>query len=247
MNTVSPEQFYDQLAAEYDEMTQFAQRLPGQRDLLAHFLPLQHAIDMGCGTGLHSIALASLGVHVVGIDISTEMLEQARGNAVNQGVTAEFINGDFFTAPPENCAPADLLLCLGNSLPHIKRNELHDLFFHWHGLLRPGGLAVIQLLNYNRVLSRGERIVNIRRSGNGTLVRFYDFLDDALRFNILTITETAGSLAHTLRASMLTPFTDDEIITVAQATGYSSVEIFASMSHEPFSIDATDCVAFLRS
>src|ERR1700722_11261618 len=38
-------------------------------------------LDAGCGQGTQAIALARLGHHVVGLDVSDSLLETARGNA----------------------------------------------------------------------------------------------------------------------------------------------------------------------
>ena len=47
-------------------------------------------LDVGCGTGEHTILLTRLGYHVLGIDFAPEAVEQARGNAEAKGVAARF-------------------------------------------------------------------------------------------------------------------------------------------------------------
>ncbi len=245
MSTLHADEFYNALAEDYDNMTQFAQRLEQQEQLLSSLLPARRAFDMGCGTGLHSIALARLGVEVTGIDVSTEMLARARRNADAHEVQPEFIHGDYLSLPPAHTHPADLLLCLGNSLPHIERNAIDAVLLHWHGLLAPGGRVLLQLLNYSRVLEQRERIVNIRRSGANTVVRFYDFLDDALQFNILGIHDDEEIPTHFLRSTRLTPFTSGDILTAASNTGYARAELFSSLAFARFTDAAVDCVALL--
>ncbi len=246
MSILDSEHFYDALAPDYDSMTQFAERLERQKQILRAFLPLRSAVDMGSGTGLHSIALALLGVEVTGIDISGEMLLRARKHAGEHGVQPDFEQGDFFSSPSRQGQAPDLLLCLGNSLPHLERDRLQDLLRHWKGLLASDGRVLIQLLNYRRILARSERIVNIRRTGPSTVVRFYDFLEDSLQFNILTITEAEGAISHTLRGTRLSPFTSDEIASTAAAAGFQSVEIYSSLELGEFLEVSVDCVVMLR-
>ena len=47
-------------------------------------------LDVGCGTGEHTILLTSLGYDVLGIDFSAHAVEQARRNASERGVNARF-------------------------------------------------------------------------------------------------------------------------------------------------------------
>ena len=47
-------------------------------------------LDVGCGTGEHTILLASLGYDVLGVDFAPEAIEQARRNAEAKGVGARF-------------------------------------------------------------------------------------------------------------------------------------------------------------
>lgn len=70
---------------------QFVNRLPiagGKR-----------VLDVACGTGNTAIPAARLGAVVSGVDIATNLLEQARSRAVVEGLTAEFDEGDAEALP----------------------------------------------------------------------------------------------------------------------------------------------------
>jgi SAM-dependent methyltransferase len=47
-------------------------------------------LDVGCGTGEHTILLTRLGYDVLGIDFSPHAVEQARANAAEKGADARF-------------------------------------------------------------------------------------------------------------------------------------------------------------
>jgi len=51
-------------------------------------------LDIGCGTGRHSIELARRGYNVTGIDLSESQLVRAREKAVAAGVQVDFIRQD---------------------------------------------------------------------------------------------------------------------------------------------------------
>jgi 2-polyprenyl-3-methyl-5-hydroxy-6-metoxy-1,4-benzoquinol methylase len=51
-------------------------------------------IDIGCGTGRHSIELAKRGYSVTGVDLSGSMLERAREKAGQNDVQIDFLQLD---------------------------------------------------------------------------------------------------------------------------------------------------------
>jgi 2-polyprenyl-3-methyl-5-hydroxy-6-metoxy-1,4-benzoquinol methylase len=62
------------------------------------------ALDLGCGTGTHSIYLAGQGFNVTGVDISPTAIHQAQKKASHSGRSPEFIvhdvtRLDFLTGP----------------------------------------------------------------------------------------------------------------------------------------------------
>ncbi|TQN42289.1 methyltransferase family protein [Blastococcus colisei] len=56
--------------------------------------PYGRALDLGCGTGVHSLELARRGWVVTGIDAVGAAVRQARARAVEQGADVRFLEGD---------------------------------------------------------------------------------------------------------------------------------------------------------
>ena len=64
---------------------------PAEEILVAEYFPERaRVLDIGCGTGRTSIALAELGLDVVGVDISHTMIDVARVQAAHAGAQVEF-------------------------------------------------------------------------------------------------------------------------------------------------------------
>lgn len=86
---------FDQVAATYDQWfeTPFGRFIDQlERELLLRMAapePGESALDLGCGTGMQTLALARLGLHVTGIDISPEMLARARARQIPGAVLVE--------------------------------------------------------------------------------------------------------------------------------------------------------------
>ncbi|MDP9147101.1 MAG: methyltransferase domain-containing protein [Acidobacteriota bacterium] len=51
-------------------------------------------LDVACGTGNLAIPAAKKGARVIGVDIATNLLEQARARAASEGLQVEFREGD---------------------------------------------------------------------------------------------------------------------------------------------------------
>jgi SAM-dependent methyltransferase len=57
--------------------------------------PVRSVLDLGCGTGRHSVELARRGYELVGVDISRGMLERARRRALGEAASGTtFMLGD---------------------------------------------------------------------------------------------------------------------------------------------------------
>ena len=74
-----------------------------QERLLRVFPRGARLLDLGCGTGEDALFLASRGRRVVGVDISSAMVEEARAKAVLRGVEPEAVR--FLTSSLEQLAP----------------------------------------------------------------------------------------------------------------------------------------------
>jgi ubiquinone/menaquinone biosynthesis C-methylase UbiE len=51
-------------------------------------------LDAGCGTGENALHIASLGLHVLGVDVAETALSIAREKAAERGLEAEFVLAD---------------------------------------------------------------------------------------------------------------------------------------------------------
>jgi len=106
-------------------------------------------LDAGCGQGTQAIALARLGHHVVGLDVSDALLEAARGTAALEAADVrqrlDFVAGDLLAPGDEHVGRYDLVCCHGVAmyLP-----SLEDTAQALVRACRPRGL--VSLLTRNR-------------------------------------------------------------------------------------------------
>lgn len=105
-----------------------------------HFPHEGTVLDIGCGWGPISLAIASLrpGTEVYGLDINSRSLEMAKLNAASLGL-------ENFHAVLKDEIPADLLFDAIWSNPPIRigKAALHQLLETWIPRLKPGGSAML--------------------------------------------------------------------------------------------------------
>jgi len=81
-------------------------------------------IDIGCGTGRHSIELAKRGYNVTGIDLSECMLERAIEKAKEAKVKVEFIKADARELKFKKEFDLALIIC-GGGFPLMETDEMN--------------------------------------------------------------------------------------------------------------------------
>jgi 2-polyprenyl-3-methyl-5-hydroxy-6-metoxy-1,4-benzoquinol methylase len=119
MTTNPWQQFFDQFAPRYDDEV-FTKNTDAEIEFI-----IQHAntpvggaiLDLGCGTGRHSIPLALRGFRVTGVDISGGMLDVAGRRAREAGVSIELVRADAVDFMRVDAFDTVICLCEGGVLP----------------------------------------------------------------------------------------------------------------------------------
>ena len=236
--------FYDGIAGRYDDIVGGVARSDAARQFATWLIESQGAqrvLDVACGTGLHARALAERGVHVVAADASRTMLRKARDKAGDAGQYIEWLHAPMETIAQRTTGPFNAILCLGNSLPHLLTDtQLHATIRGFGALLAAGGIAVVQLLNYDRVLERQERVVGVTRSGDAEYVRFYDFLPENIRFNVLELNWREGQCRHKLHQTELRPYRAQRLCEVFTDAGFCQPELYDGWEFNEFDCSVSD-------
>lgn len=101
-------------------------------------------VDLGCGPGHCTARLAAGGATVVGIDLSPEMIEQAREHFPAADFPAvEFEVGDLGRLLRPRSAPGWAAITAWYSLVHLAASELADTIAGLTRVLDPGGLLAV--------------------------------------------------------------------------------------------------------
>jgi SAM-dependent methyltransferase len=101
-------------------------------------------LDVGCGTGEHTILFTRLGYDVLGVDFSPHAIEQARANAADKGVDARFEVADAMNLGDE---PLHTTI-VDSALFHIFDDTDRAKYVRsLHAAIRPGGLVHVLALS----------------------------------------------------------------------------------------------------
>jgi cyclopropane fatty-acyl-phospholipid synthase-like methyltransferase len=103
-------------------------------------------LDIGCGTGSHTIPFAKLGHNIAGIDISPSMIEKAKEKAEKKGVNAKFYVQDMRNLDLET--RFDCAFCMFGAFGYLLTDE--DLAHFLSGLsrhLNKDGIFVFEFWN----------------------------------------------------------------------------------------------------
>lgn len=95
----------------------------------------QNVLDVGCGTGVVAITAARIGAHVLGIDLTPELLKRARDNARLANVEIDFREGDAEALPFDDSAFDVVLSQFGHMFAPRPNVAIAEML----RVLKPGG------------------------------------------------------------------------------------------------------------
>jgi SAM-dependent methyltransferase len=179
------ERFFDGFATRYDDEVFTKNTVPEVRFIVEHLRPPPGGtvLDLGCGTGRHSVELARQGYQVTGVDLSSGMLEVAAKRAAAAGVTVEWVHQNAAAFDRPASFDAAICLCegaiclLGADDDPMERDVviLRNVF----AALRPGGKFLLNVLNACRQI----RLFNDEDVVSG-------------RFDVNTLSERSDAVAY---------------------------------------------------
>jgi SAM-dependent methyltransferase len=110
----------------YDKES-FTQGTIGECDFIEqelNFNKLLKILDVGCGTGRHSIELTKRGYKVTGVDLSDSQLNAAREKAAKENLKIDFQRHDARNLPFKSEFDAAIMLCEGG-FPLMETDEMN--------------------------------------------------------------------------------------------------------------------------
>lgn len=231
---MSKKQWYEKLfenyARKYDREP-YTQGTAGECDSIEREINFDKSLkilDVGCGTGRHSIELARRGYSVTGIDLSESMLKRTREKAREQKVRVNFIRADARSLPFESEFDLAIMLCEGG-FSLMETDEMNfDILKSVTRALKPGGKFIFTALNGLFPLFHSvKEFLETNKGENRTVFEGHTF--DLMTFrdhSRLTLEDDDGRPIE-LEANERY-YVPSEITWLLKSLGYAKVEIFGA-------------------
>lgn len=202
------------------------------------------ALDLCCGAGRHAVALAKRGFDVTGVDLSTFLLDKARGAAEEAKVSVEWVTDDMrrFVRP----GAYDLVLNLFTSFGYfaLQADDVKALK-NMVASLTEGGAVVIDVIGKEALAERLPLNRQPTEEVDGSLlIQRVEVVDDWRRARSEWILIRDGTaerfrFEHTL-------YSGQELRELMNWAGLSNVSLYGGLDGRPYGPGAERLVAVGR-
>jgi len=202
---LSVKQHYDNLLAKYYSWMfgEFDLKVRENIDLFKKFKLTprlsRRALDLGCGSGFQSIALADLGFTVLSIDLSSVLiteLRKRRGKRDIQAVQDDIINFPRYLQGK----PVEIIVCMGDTLTHLEAfDEVVDLFKKAYQSLENNCRLILTFRDYRKELKGVNRFIPVQSNEDRILTCFLEYEPDHI--NVYDIIHEKTEMGWKMTAS----------------------------------------------
>ncbi|HEY5863410.1 MAG TPA: class I SAM-dependent methyltransferase, partial [Casimicrobiaceae bacterium] len=232
---------YDLIFADWDE----SMRRQGEffsREIASRWPQCRRILDVSCGIGTQSIAMARHGYDVTSSDISPAAVARARTEATARGLEVALSVCDMREAFLHHGGGFDVVMSCDNSVPHLQTDaDILVAFGQMLDCLRPGGGCVVTVRDYG-LETRGRGIIKpvrcaTRDGRRYVLIQVWDFDDDGTHYDFTTYVIEEGSaqddvVAHAMRSRYYAIETD-ALAGLMRDAGFEDVACLADGFYQP--------------
>ena len=226
--------FYRALSEHYDEV--FPLKEPQKRFLQDYVKQeaLKSVLDIGCGTGTFALEISRMGVEVLGVDLSDEMIEISKRKAHEMESSASFAMADMRDLSKIK-DEFDGILCLGNTLAHVSgETELNQVLTQFK---EKGTHLLVQTVNYDRILAKQIKELPVIKTSQLAFYRFYSYRPDG-KIDFSMKIEFPDTKEDISGVNILFPITSAIMKKALLDTGWEISGLWGSYEKDPWTEDS---------
>ena len=200
--------------------------------------PNDSVLDLCCGQGRHSIAIAKTGINVTGVDLSPEMLTLARKQAAESSTNADFIQADMRNLPDTLHGRFDAVINMFSSFGYLESEDDDQQVLHQIAkALKPNGKVLMDLLNREWVIRYNEPY-EWRTHDDGSVILEHRQLDLLHSVNHLSFTEIAPDGTRREQSQLhMRLYTLTEMTKMLAKAGLQLTQAYGGFNAEPYSVN----------
>jgi len=187
-------------------------------------------VDVPCGYGRHTIALAGAGYRVVGVDRSQTLLDEARRRAGHER-WPKLVRADYRDLP-QGDATFDAAFNLFTSLGYLGDEEDTKVLAEVHRVLKPGGKLVLETMHRDRLV-KGWQDRDWMLMGEGRMLLAQRTWDPVSGVAQTTQTLIGSAGERESRTFSVRTYSATELLAMLAAAGFASAKAYGSFSGDP--------------
>jgi SAM-dependent methyltransferase len=138
------------------------------------------AVDLGSGSGFQSIPLAEIGFSVMAVDFCAALLSELSERANDLPIRT--IHDDILNFPQYVQEPAQLIVCMGDTLTHLESlSSVQSLLSNIGRVLTTNGKLILTFRDYVSVELQGtQRFIPVRSDESTIFTCFLEYHEDVV-------------------------------------------------------------------
>ena len=200
-------------------------------------------LDLACGPGRHSVALAKRGFRVTGVDLSAFLLGKAKQRARTQDVDLEWIQEDMrrFVRPEA----FDLALSLFTSFGYFEsKDDDRKVLRNIRKSLRTGGTLIMEIAGREALARRFHPTTSKELDDGRLLVERHEVVDDWTRIRNQWIVIEDGT-ATSFKFDV-TVYSGQELKNMLFDAGFADVKLYGAHDGREYALNAERLIAIAR-
>jgi 2-polyprenyl-3-methyl-5-hydroxy-6-metoxy-1,4-benzoquinol methylase len=180
------------------------------------------AIDLGCGHGIQTIALAELGFMVKAIDFNDQLLSELKSKI--NGYPIEIFNDDILAINKYAEQRPELIICCGDTLTHLGNlTEIKDLIIDAFDNLSKDGKLILSFRDYSTELNDTDRFIPVKSDSQRILTCFIEYFRYTIRVTDLLHEFENGKWIQKVSSYYKTRIGMDFILNLLKISGFSII------------------------